>query len=254
MLFISTHPLPTLLLPATTFFHLLIDIHYRTLRLHNPLRAVLRYKSGISRSSSATRHRHRPDRLSLSLSRGLSSQTLSCWVSERQPKQKNERRLRTLRHRHRYQYGCIFRARSVVVVVVVVVHIILGPILVLQRTATRIQVDPFSSPSTSCCSDNLDPPDRITSLAYPYPRTPSIPISIPLGTTILSPYQTLYSLIHPHTRLPIPSGRKRCLVQVQVGILNPIGYRRRRHRRDETRRRRGRGRLTRISPFLGVSG
>jgi hypothetical protein len=93
VLFISTRPLHYYqLLPGCC---LLIDIHYCTLRLHNPLRAVLRYKSGISRSTSATRHRHRPDRLSHS--RGLSSQTLS-WVSERQPKQKNERRLRTLRH------------------------------------------------------------------------------------------------------------------------------------------------------------
>jgi hypothetical protein len=151
VLFISTHPLDYCyqLLPGCC---LLFHIHYCTLRLHNPLRAVLRYKSGISRSSSATRHRHRPDRLSLS--RGLSSQTLS-WVSERQPKQKTERRLAI---RHRYQYGCIFRARSVVVVV----DIILGPTLVVQQP--RIQVD-FSSPSTSCCSDNLDPPDRITSLA-----------------------------------------------------------------------------------------
>jgi hypothetical protein len=123
---------------------LLIDIHYCPLRLHNPLRAVLRYKSGISRSSSATRHRHRPDRLSLS--RGLSSQTLS-WVSERQPKQKTERNL-AIRHppsaiRHppsaiaintgvfastiggrRRRYHCGTDSRS---------------------TATRIQVDPSTS-------------------------------------------------------------------------------------------------------------
>jgi hypothetical protein len=72
VLFISTRPLHYYqLLPGCC---LLIDIHYCTLRLHNPLRAVLRYKSGISRSTSATRHRHRPDRLSHS--RGLSSQTL----------------------------------------------------------------------------------------------------------------------------------------------------------------------------------